>query len=69
MSTETLILFLTEKWKHIIDGGQDIVALFIDFRKTFYSIDHQILLKKLKGFWLNGSAFEIVVNYLTDRHQ
>ena len=68
-STETLLLLLTETWKHIIDRGEIVGALFIDFRKAFDVIDHHILLEKLQGFGISGSAYEIIEDYLTDRHQ
>eukprot|EP00795_Rhopilema_esculentum_P017109 gene17109-8626_t len=66
-STETHLLLLIETWKHIIDRGEIVGALFIDFRKAFDSIDHHILLEKLQGFGISGSAYEIIEYYLTDR--
>ena len=68
-STEILLLLLTETWKHIIDRGEIVGALFIDFRKAFDAIDHHILLEKLQGFGISGSAYEIIEDCLTDRHQ
>ena len=62
-------MLLTETWKHIIDRGEIVGALFIDFRKAFDAIDHHILLEKLQGFGISGSAYEIIEDYLTDRHR
>eukprot|EP00795_Rhopilema_esculentum_P000191 gene191-9818_t len=66
---ETLIKATKQTWKHIIDRGEIVGALFIDFRKAFDSIDHHILLEKLQGFGISRSAYEIIEDYLTDRYQ
>ena len=48
-STELLLLYLTERWKEELDNGQVIGVLFIDFKKAFDSISHNILKEKLKN--------------------
>lgn len=48
-STELLLLHLTERWKEELDNGQVIGVLFIDFKKAFDSISHNILKDKLKN--------------------
>ena len=68
-STETLLLLLTKKWKHTVENGEVFGTLFVNFRKAFDSVDHQILFKNLQGFGINVSALETVQNYLTNRHQ
>ena len=68
-STETLLLLLTKNWKHTVENGEVFGTLFVNFRKAFDSVDHQILFKNLQGFGINVSALETVQNYLTNRHQ
>ena len=68
-STKILLLLLTEKWKTAIDRGKVVGVLYIDLRKAFDSISHDILLEKLKGFGICGNLFGIVENYLNNRQQ
>lgn len=50
--------------KHLAVG-----CLFIDFKKAYDSVNHRILLKKLRSQGLTGSAFDLVHSYLSDRNQ
>ena len=54
LSTESLLLRLTEHWKGHIDKGKTVGVLMIDFRKAFDSIDHGLLLKKMKQIGNGG---------------
>ena len=49
LSTESLILYLTETWKSAMDNGKYVCILLIDFRKAFDTVDHQILPGKLQN--------------------
>ena len=42
-STEGLLLHLTDTWKWALDKNLKVGVLFIDFRKTFDSVNHTIL--------------------------
>ena len=56
-------------WKLSIDNGKVIGAIFIDFRKAFDSIDHNILGYKLQACVITCSLWEWFLSYLTNRHQ
>ena len=47
LSTELLLLYLTETWKKAIDDGYKVGVLFVDFKKAFDTVDHAILKTKL----------------------
>ena len=47
VSTESLLLYLTETWKKAIDDGYKVDVLFVDFKKAFDTVDHAILKSKL----------------------
>ena len=55
LSSESLLLYLTEKWKLSIDNGKVIGAIFIDLRKAFDSEDRNILGYKLQACGITGS--------------
>ena len=44
-------------------------AVFVDLRKAFDSVDHEILLSKLESYGLKDIEFDWFRNYLTDRKQ
>ena len=53
-----------------VDSGIAVAATFLDFKKAFDSIPHDILLKKLNcEFGVNGSLLDLICNYLSGRQQ
>ena len=44
-------------------------AIFIDYKKAFDSISHEILLKKLKTFYISDQTISWVTSYLSGRQQ
>ena len=70
LSTETMLIHLTEKWRHLIDSNMKIAVTFIDFKKAFDSVSHTILERKLEcDFGLSGSLLSWVSSYLWGRRQ
>ena len=43
ISTESLLLNLTEKWKKAPDHGHKIGITFVDFKKAFDTVEHTVL--------------------------
>ena len=39
---------MIDKWLQAIDKGDMVGVIFIDFRKAFDLVDHDILLKKIR---------------------
>ena len=52
-----------------INNGQLTYSIFIDFRKAFDSINHDVLLKKLVKLGFNFNTIKWFQNYLTNRTQ
>jgi len=69
ISTECLLVYLTETWKKAIDTGHKVGVLFIDFKKAFDTVDHNILQFKLSAAGISGGFHEWIVNYLSNRCQ
>ena len=69
-STKLLLIHLTESWRRAVDSGMVVTAAFVNFKKAFDSVSHDILLKKLNcEFRVNGSLLDLIRNYLSGRQQ
>ena len=68
-ATEVLLLHMTETWKSALDQSLVVGVLFVDFGKAFDSVNHSILLEKLKATGISGSLFSWLANYLSNRNQ
>lgn len=52
-----------------MDGGLVSVAIFVDLKKAFDTIDHSLLLDKLRLAGLDAPAIKLLSNYLSNRTQ
>ena len=68
-STTTASLYFTEHIRHALDLSQITGAIFIDFKKAFDTVNHQLLLNKLQSFNLDLSAIKMLSSYLSGRNQ
>ena len=49
--------------------GNTPALIFLDIKKAFDTVDHKILIDKLKFYGLDGTVILWVKNYLSDRKQ
>ena len=68
-SCQTALIKLTDKWMADIDKGNTIGSMFIDFRKAFDLVDHEILIQKLAVYKLNNASLRWFISYLEARQQ
>ncbi len=68
-STTTTLLDCSNEWYVNMDRGQYNLVVFLDIKKAFDTVNHDILLKKLEMYGLGDSALALLRNYLTDRTQ
>ena len=68
-STQDAVTYFTDCIRKGIDEGCITAAVFVDFRKAFDSVNHQLLLKKLPGYGIKNHELRWFEKYLTSRCQ
>ena len=68
-STELAALEFADKIVSNLEKGKLPLAIFLDLSKAFDTIDHTILLEKLRYYGITGTALEWFTSYLCERKQ
>ena len=68
-STETALLGSTNEWLYNMDSGLINGVLFLDLKKAFDTVDHEILLKKLHLYIIKGTPYAWLKSYIQNRKQ
>ena len=68
-SCQTALTNLVDQWLHNINSNKFNGVLFVDFRKAFDVISHDLLLRKLSIYGVSSSMLAFLSSYLADRHQ
>ena len=68
-STQNALLDMIENWKVNLNKGCKKGAILMDLSKAFDTIDHYLLLAKLKAYGFDVSALKLLKSYLSDRYQ
>ena len=68
-STETALIRLTDQILKNMDNDEVNGLVFIDFRKAFDVIDHELLLKKLSIYGATPSTVAWFKSYLSERKE
>ena len=68
-STVTALLDTTNEWAYNIDNVNVNAVMFLDLKKAFDTVDHEILLSKLNAYGIKGIAGSWFRSYLNERNQ
>ena len=68
-STVTALLEATDSWAFNIDRGYVNAVVFLDLKKAFDTVDHEILLTKMNRCGIQGKTLDWFKSYLTNHTQ
>ena len=67
--THHLLVNMLEKQKEAVDKGENVSALFLDPSKAFDTINHDLLLAKLRAYGFSPNSLKLMHRYLNNRKQ
>ena len=68
-NTTHACMALTEAIRNSLDNGEFAAGIFVDLQKAFDTVDHKILIQKLDGYGIRGTANKLLESYLENRKQ
>ena len=68
-STSHAVITLVEKITHALDSGKVVGVVFVDFKKAYDTVSHDILLRKLEAYGIKNNVIRLIKSYLSDRKQ
>ena len=63
------LLGIIDDWLSSKDNNTPVDAVYLDFRKAFDTVPHNRLLKKLKGYGIDGNILQWISSFLSGRKQ
>ena len=68
-STVLQLLKVMDDWTRILDEGEELDVIYMDFMKAFDKVPHKRLLEKLKSYGIQGRLLKWIEQFLTGRKQ
>ena len=69
ISTSDALLDLTCNIHQSFNEKKYLLAVFLDVKKAFDSVDHSLLIRKMSMLGIRGNSLNLFKSYLNDRHQ
>jgi hypothetical protein len=68
-STVLQLLHVMEKWTDMLDQGDVVDAIYMDFAKAFDKVPHRRLIGKMRSYGITDQVLGWVTDFLQDRKQ
>ena len=59
--TQHTLMIMLEKWKNVLHKGEYVHVLFMDISKAFDTINHDLLLAKLRAHGFSNNALNMCI--------
>ena len=69
ISTNNALMFIIEKIQTRLDDNEFAAGVFVDMKKAFDTVDHEILIGKLEHYGVRGTAKDWFCSHLANRKQ
>ena len=66
-STETTLLKISDDILKYLDNSDSVQLILLDFSCAFDSLDHSILIDRIKSIGFTGSSLDWIISYLSNR--
>ena len=68
-SPELALTCLVDKISNVLENGEYVLGLFLDFSKAFDTVNHEILFEQLEYLGIRGIQLMWCKSFLSDREQ
>ena len=68
-STQHCLMSMLEMWKNTLEKGDYASAIFMDLPKAFDTLNHNLLLAKLRVYGLQRDSLSFIKSCLNDSQQ
>ena len=68
-SCSTALVYLCNTWLSAINESKIVGAVFLDLRKAFETVDHNLLISKLNYYTRNSQTVKLLASFITNRTQ
>ena len=69
VSTEDAVNSIYNNYINAIERNEITCSIFLDIKKAFDAVDHQLLLTKLYRYGFRGKFYELLKSFLSERYQ
>ena len=67
--TQSVLLYLTEKWKQALDNKQKVGTVLMELSKAFDSLPFDLLVAKLNAYGMSQKPLHLMTCYIRNRKQ
>ena len=68
-NTQQALVFLIEKWNNVLDDKGFEGVVLMDLSKVFDTLNHELLIAKLRAYGFNRDSLKLINYYLSNRWQ